>query len=72
MITTDEVRDCVLRGEVIEEYPQNPRGGSCLMMHRGQHRTIHVVCAPKEGYLAVITAYLPCSDQWLPDFKTRK
>ena len=30
MITVDEIRDAVLAGEVIEEYPEDQRGASCL------------------------------------------
>ena len=72
MITTDEVREAVLSGKIIEEYPEDQRGESCLVMHTTQNRIIHVVCAPKAEYLAVITAYLPSPDQWSSDFKTRK
>ena len=72
MITTDEVREAVLLGEIIEEYPNDQRGESCLVMNTAENRTIHVVCAPKTEYLAVITAYLPSPDQWSSDFKTRK
>jgi hypothetical protein len=72
MITTDEVREAVLSGEIIEEYPEDQRGESCLIMHTIRNRTIHVVCAPKADYLAVITAYLPAADQWTSDFKARK
>lgn len=35
-------------------------------------RTIHVVCAPKKDYLAVITAYIPTLDKWEKDFKCRR
>lgn len=72
MISTDEVREAVLSGEIIENYPDDPRGESCLIIHSIQGRIIHVVCAPKTEYLAVITAYLPSPDQWSLDFKLRK
>jgi len=35
-------------------------------------RPVHVVCAPKGDYLAVITAYAPDSGQWSPDFTRRE
>lgn len=72
MISVDEVRDAVLFGEVIEEYPDDQRGESCLVFHTKDNRVLHVVCSPKLEYLAVITAYLPSPDQWSTDFKTRK
>ena len=71
MITVDEIRDAVLAGEVIEEYPEDQRGASCLVLYTKQNRVIHVVCAPKPEYLAIITAYLPAPDQWTSDFKVR-
>jgi hypothetical protein len=43
-----------------------------LVLHITENRSIHVVCAPKAEYLAVITAYIPSPDQWAADFKTRK
>ena len=45
---------------------------SCLLLGAGQDgRRIHVVCAPREDYLAVITAYLPDAGEWSDDFRTR-
>ena len=72
MITTGEIRDAVLFGEVIEEYPEDQRGESCLIFHATENRIIHVVCAPKTDYLAIITAYVPAPDQWSSDFKVRR
>ena len=72
MITTSEVEAVVMSGEVIEDYPDDPRGHSCLLLGLGQDdRPIHVVCSPKDDYLAAITAYLPDPDQWSSDFKVR-
>jgi hypothetical protein len=73
MIETREVLDTILKGEVIEDYPDDPRGHSCLILGTGiGERPIHVVCAPKDEYLAVITAYLPTDAEWESDHKTRK
>lgn len=68
-----EVEQVIMKGTVIEDYPEDPRGHSCLMLGYGLHdRPIHVVCAPKRDYLAVVTAYLPDSNQWEDDFRRRK
>jgi hypothetical protein len=73
MINRREVRRVVEHGELVEDYPGDPRGHSCLLLGRGAGgRPVHVVCSPKEDYLAIITAYLPASTQWEDDFKTRK
>jgi hypothetical protein len=72
MIATTEVEAVVRTGEVIEDYPEDARGHSCLMLQLGQDdRAIHVVCAPKDEYLAIITAYLPDPSLWTPDFRGR-
>ena len=73
MITRQEVRNVVERGEIIEHYPNDARGHSCLMLGFGfDRRPIHVVCAPKSEYLAIITAHLPDPDEWNVDFRVRK
>jgi len=72
MITTSEVRRVVDEGEVIEDYPEDVRGHSCLLLGYGEGgRAIHMVCSPKDEYLAVITAYLPDKDEWSDDFRVR-
>ena len=73
MINAVEVRRVILHGEIIEDYPEDARGHSCLIAGKGEEgRLIHVVCAPKLEYLAVITAYLPKASEWGQDFKTRR
>ena len=72
MISTQEIERIIMTGEVIEDYPEDLRGHSCLILGFGQsNRPIHIVCAPKNEYLAIITAYLPDSLQWSLDFKRR-
>lgn len=73
MIGRQEVRNVVEHGEVIEDYPDDARGHSCLMLGFGvDDRPIHVVCAPKDEYLAIITAYLPSPDEWTGGCRVRK
>jgi len=72
MVTTAEVMAVVIGGELVEDYPEDVRGHSCLLLGLGeQGRPIHVVCAPKTDYLAIITAYLPDLAQWSADFRRR-
>jgi hypothetical protein len=72
MISTDEVRDVILNGEIIEDYPTDPRGHSMLIFGSAEiNRPLHVVCSPKEDYLAIITAYLPDPDEWGDNFTKR-
>jgi hypothetical protein len=73
MIRTAEVRATIDEENVIEEYPDDPRGPSALLLGRGEAgRAIHVVVAPKSDYLAIITAYVPDPDQWEDAYAVRK
>lgn len=73
MITPQEVERVVMTGELVEDYPHDSRGHSCLLLGFGDiGRAVHVVCSPKADYLAVITAYLPDTDQWSPDYRRRR
>lgn len=73
MISVAEVRHCVTEGSVIEDYPEDARGHSCLMLGEGAGgRPLHVVCSPKNNYLAIITAYQPSPAEWHENWRTRK
>jgi len=73
LITTAEVRHVVFSGKIIEDYPEDKRGHSCLIFATPEgHRPVHVVCAPKDEYLAIITAYIPSLEKWENDLKTRR
>ena len=72
MITDEDIRDAVLYGEIIEEYPEDRRGESCLNYHTKHNLAIHVVCAPTTECLAIITVYFPAPDQWSADFNSRR
>jgi Domain of unknown function (DUF4258) len=72
LITTAEIRRVIADGEVVEDYPEDLRGHSCLLLGFGDdRRPIHIVCSPKQEYLALITAYLPDEDEWSDDFRMR-
>lgn len=72
MITTTDIRRVIFKGEVIEDYPEDARGHSSLMLGFDHaSRPIHIVCSPKDEYLSIITAYLPDEDKWSSDFRER-
>ena len=72
MITTDDVRTVITNGEVIEDYLDDARGHSCLMLAFVADRPLHVVCSPKDDYLVIITAYLAIDEEWEDDYRKRK
>jgi hypothetical protein len=64
MITAQEVRRVVVRGEIIKDHPDDARGHSCLMMGAGDSgRPVHVVCTPKAE---------PDAKEWTPGFRVRR
>lgn len=71
MLTVQEIQKVLLTGDVIEDYPEDVRGHSCLLMAVPAGRPVHVVCSPKVEYLAVIAAYVPDKAHWSSDFRTR-
>lgn len=73
MISTKEIRQVIEHGQIIENYPNDARGHSCLMLGSGEaNRPVHVVCSHKEDFLAIITAYIPDEKDWDNGFKTRR
>jgi len=71
LIKAAEVEGVVFDGELVEDYPDDPRGHSFLLLGSPAGRPVHVVCSPKADYLAIITAYVPDSGQWSTDFRRR-
>ena len=72
-ITVIEVEQAVAHGEVIEEYPSDKYGPSCLIFGRtGEGRPIHVQCTtPSRLVLKVITVYEPDETKWIECRKRR-
>lgn len=64
-LSPDDVRAALLTGRVIEEYPEDPRGSSCLVHGRVGGRDVHIVCGRnRSGWLVLITVYLPGPPKW--------
>lgn len=72
-ISPDEVKHVILSGEIIEEYPEDKYGPSCLIYGLNQKgRMFHVQCSIDPVW--IITAYDPTlqPDKWNTDFKRRR
>jgi hypothetical protein len=60
------------RCKLIEDYPQDPRGHSFLLLgFTGKNEPIHAVCSIHEDTLVIITLYRPDPELWI-DWKIRK
>ena len=68
-----QIEKVLLEGEIIEDYPNDPRGQSCLIFGYGNEGSpIHIVCGKtKQDNLRIITVYIPTFPKW-KDPKTRR
>ena len=70
-LTMDELEEVLASAELLEDYPDDPRGHSCLVLGHTGGRPVHVVCGlTRQGRLLVITVYLPSPPKW-KDPRTR-
>ena len=71
-ISLDDIEQAILRGVILEDYADDPRGASCLILGYSRGRAIHVVCGwTSANILRIITVYLPKPPKWLDD-RTRR
>ena len=73
-IEAHHIEEAVSSGEIIEDYPNDPRGHSCLILgYTAEGKPLHVLCGKlEEEEILIITAYEPSSEEWENDWKTRK
>ena len=72
-ISVDDIMNAIDNGEIIEQYPKDFPFPSCLILVISINNTyIHVVVSMNENKIYLITAYVPSSDKWEADLKTRK
>lgn len=64
------IQAAMLNGEIIEQYPNDYPFPSCLILNLNP--LLHVCVGLGEGKLCIITAYIPNTNAWENDFKTRK
>jgi len=65
-ITIKDLERAILNGEILENYPDDQRGRSCLVLGYSNNRPIHVVCGySKHQWIRILTVYLPQKPKWL-------
>ncbi|MBV6452284.1 MAG: hypothetical protein MHPDNHAH_03040 [Anaerolineales bacterium] len=64
-LTIIELETALMRCEIIESYPEDPRGESCLALCFVGERPVHVVCGRNRAeHLVLITVYIPTMPKW--------
>jgi hypothetical protein len=72
-ISLGELEEAIESGDIIEDYPDEKYGPSCLILgSTSDGRPIHIQCtyAARE-MLKIITLYEPDEERWI-DFRTRR
>ena len=72
-ISLRELVQAIADGEIIENYPDDKYGPSCLVLgFTIAGRPLHVQCShPSRPLVKVVTLYEPDPDQWI-DLRVRK
>jgi hypothetical protein len=73
VVSVQEIHEAVAHGEIIEDYPDNKYGPSCLILGFTQAgRPLHIQCSyPSRPLVKIITLYAPDPAQWI-DFRVRR
>ena len=70
-ITISDLETAISNGEILEDYFDDPRGKSCLILGYSQNRPIHIVCGHTSiNWIRIITVYIPKPPKWI-DERTR-
>jgi len=73
-LSIEEIEFVLSGCEIIEQYPDDERGKSCLAMGYLQNgKPVHTVCGKnRSGHLVIITVYLPSMPKWKNEYKRNK
>jgi len=73
-VSVKRVREAIETGETIEVYSSEMPEPSRLILGSQGKRSFHVVTAENQetNVTAIITVYIPDSDRWKKDFKSRR
>lgn len=72
-ISVAELREAIAAADVIEDYPEDKYGPSCLVFGRTRDgRPLHIQCSyPSRPIVKIITLYEPDPELWI-DFRQRR
>lgn len=72
-ISVIEIREAIACGEIIEDYPDDKYGPSCLIFGMTvSQRPLHIQCSyPSRPIVKIITVYAPNPAEWI-DYRERK
>ena len=72
-ITIPDIKQAIMNGEIIEDYPADYPYPSCLILGYTMDKApLHLVCGASGEDLYIVTVYRPSPEKWERDWKTRK
>lgn len=72
-IKQKDIKNCIFSGEIIEQYPEDFPFPSCLIFgYAIDDKIIHVVASDEGTASRIITAYIPDTNKFEMDLRTRK
>lgn len=72
-IIRKEILEAVENGEIIEDYPEDKFGPTCLICGKTDlERPLHIQCSyPNRSKIKIVTVYEPDPEEWI-EFKKRR
>jgi hypothetical protein len=69
-----EIKEAISNGQIIEDYPDDKYGASCLIFgFTNVHRPLHIQTSyPSRPLIKIITLYQPNPNLWIDNFSKRK
>src|SRR4030042_1498509 len=58
-LTFYQIEEAILAGDILEQYPDDGRGKSCLLVGFSENIPIHIVYGKRSEKIVIITAYVP-------------
>jgi hypothetical protein len=58
-LTFHQIEETILSGDILEQYPDEGRGESCLIVGFAENIPIHIVCGRRGDHISIITVYVP-------------
>jgi len=63
-ITIAEIEQALFEGDILEKYPKDERGESCLLAAKVENKPLHIVCGMRNNRLLIVTVYRPKLPIW--------
>lgn len=70
-LTFQQIESAIFEGEILEQYPDDGRGKSCLLLGFSDNIPIHVVCGWRGQRIVIITVYVPKPPKFIDPWTRR-